>query len=134
MSQNRYRIVDRESLLWFGMGDKIEVLSSEASAHREGDWIDVEEREAGVFTVVRDSMTMRDLGPDWLSLRFRFWDDEVEDLDAGNSSGSECFGSSNHLRWNDVDLTPEEFHAPSIERLAEALTHVAVDAWNPEDV
>jgi hypothetical protein len=118
------------------MGNMIEMLSGEASAKQEGNWIEVEEKEPGVFAVVDDNMTVKD--GDWVTentaLGFSQWDDEVEDLDAGNSDESQCFGMSSHLKWQDVDLMPEEFRAPSIERLKEALNHVAICAWCPGDI
>jgi hypothetical protein len=114
----------------------IDTLSDKASAEQGGDWIEVEEREPGTFVVVDDSLTVKD-GDSMMAqtdLGFTEWNDEVEDLDAGWSDEASCFGMSNHLRWNDVDLTPDEFSAPSIERLIEALEHVVLCAWCPGDI
>jgi hypothetical protein len=41
---------------------------------------------------------------------------------------------SSHLRWKDVDMTPDRYAAPNVERLKEALTHVATCARRPGDV
>jgi hypothetical protein len=135
MHNNCHRIVLPYRGFGTSMENMIEVLSGEASAKLEGNWIDVEEREPGVFTVVDDNLTS---GSDWIvdpcNLGFSQWDDEVEDLDAGDSDESQCFGMSDHLRWNDVDLTPYEYRASSLERLSEALHHVAVCAWCPGDI
>jgi len=111
------------------LGEQLEVFSGEASAKQEGNWIEVEEKEPGVFAVMDDNMTVKGT-----ARGFSQWDGEVEDLDAGDSDESQCFGMSSHLKWQDVDLTPEEFCAPSIERLKEALDHVAICAWDPEDI
>ena len=98
-------------------------------------WVEVEEREPGVFTIVDDNMTDKD--EDWVSsctcLGFYRWDNEVIDLD-GSSDLAGCFGMSDHLRWKDVDLTPEEFRAPSLERLVEALGRVIMCAWCAGDI
>ena len=117
------------------MGNMIEVLSGEASAKLNGNWIKVEKISPGVFQIIEDNLTS---GSDWITdscaLGFCSWDDEVTDLDAGNSDESQCFCMSDHLRWNDVELTPRELRAPSIKRLKEALHHVAFCAWCPGDI
>jgi hypothetical protein len=92
----------------------------------EGDiWIEVEERAPGVFTVVDNNFTEgegdKTSGDE--DLVFLCWEDEVKDLD-GDSDEAQCFGMSYHLVWNDVDMTPDSFRAPSIERLLEALNLV----------
>lgn len=130
-----YRIFVRDG---FGgsLGNMIDALSADTSVEADCAWIIVEEREVGHFVVTDDSMT--DKNGDWIidavALGFAEWDAEVEDLDDGYSDESQCFGMSNHLRWNDVVLRPDEFHAPSIERLAEAITHVTMCAWCPGDI
>ena len=96
----------------------------------EKNWIEVEENEPGIYTVVDNNMT----DTDQTALGFAWWDDQVEDLDNGSSDESQCFGMSDHLRWHDVDLTPDEFRASSLERLKEALAHVEVCAWCPGDI
>ena len=118
------------------LGNMIQVLSGEASSKLEGNWIDVEERTPGVFTVVDENLTTKD--GDWIvddtSLGFSSWDEEVADLDAGNSDESQCFGMSDRLVWKDVELTPYEFRAPSVERLIESFNHVEICAWCPGDI
>ena len=117
------------------MGNMIEVLSGEASAKLEGNWIKVERISPGHYKIVDDNLTS---GSYWISdscaLGFCSWDNEVTDLDAGNSDESQCFGMSDHLVWNDVELTPEELRAPSIKRLRKALDHVTFCAWCPGDI
>jgi len=111
----------------------IQALSGEAAADPEGAWIEVQEASAGVFIVTDDNMT----DDDNTCLGFVAWDGEVEDLDCGSSDESQCFGMSDHLRWNDVDLRlmhVKEFRAPSISRLVEALSHVTLTAWDPYDI
>ena len=134
--EKRYRIELPNRGFGYSLGNMIEVLLGDAADKLNSNWIEVEEREPGVFAVVDDNMTVKD--GDWLSadtnLGFSEWDEEVEDLDGGYSDEGQCFGMSDHLRWQDVDLTPEEFHAPSIERVKEALNHVAVCAWCPGDI
>ncbi|MEK7546030.1 MAG: hypothetical protein AAB554_03040 [Patescibacteria group bacterium] len=114
----------------------IMALSGSAPAGSDDPWIVVERVAYGRYVVVDENLTCK--GGDWISdataLGFTAWDDEVEDLDAGNSDESQCFGMSAHLRWNDVNLTPDEFRAPSIERLLEALSHVTLCAWCPGDI
>lgn len=125
----------------FGMslGNMIELVFGDAQAKQKDNWIAVEERNPGIFTVVNDNMTVKN--GDWVTestaLGFSQWDNEVEDLDGADeysSDESQCFGMSNHLIWKDVDLKPYEFRAPSIERLKEALEHVAICAWCPGDI
>lgn len=136
MTGTRTRIDPLHRGFGMSMGNIIETLSGEAAAKQEGNWIEVEEKEPGVFSVVDDNMTVKN--GDWVTestaLGFSQWDGEVEDLDAGSSDESQCFDMSSHLKWQDVDLTPGEFRAPSIERLKEALSHVAICAWCPGDI
>jgi hypothetical protein len=101
------------------------------------DWIKVKEDPPGTFSVIDDNMTVK--GGDWITeataLGFSAWDAEMQDLDNGESDASQCFQMSEHLRYgDDVDLTPDEFKAPSIEALAVALDHVAICAWCPGDI
>jgi len=136
MTINRTRIDLPHRGFGMSMGNMIEMLSSGASAKQEGNWIEVEEKGPGVFAIADDNMTVKggDSVMEITALGFSQWDDEVEDLDAGNSDESQCFGMSSHLKWQDVDLPPEEFRAPSVERLKEALNHVAICAWCPGDI
>ncbi|MFA6536567.1 MAG: hypothetical protein WCT25_04035 [Candidatus Paceibacterota bacterium] len=105
--------------------------TGEASAYPKTKWwVKVEEQEPGSFVVVADNLTTdEDAG----SLGFSSWDHEVKDLDAGTSAGSEYFNMSDHLQWNDVDMTPEKFKAPTVERLKQALEHVHFCAWDQRD-
>ncbi|MBI3633427.1 MAG: hypothetical protein HY226_03995 [Candidatus Vogelbacteria bacterium] len=104
-------------------------------AENAGEWIEVEKVRKGVYRMVADSMTVEGDGNYHnTNLGIREWDEEVVDLDNGRSDGSQCFGISEHLRWNDVDFTTEEFRAPSIKRLLEALSHVTFTAWCPGDI
>ena len=116
------------------LGHRIDLLSGEAFAKQEGNWIEVEEKEPSVFAVVDDNMTVKggNRVSDETYLGFTHWDDEVEDLDGDGNA--QCIGISSHLKWKDVDLTPEEFRAPSVERLKEALNHVAICAWCHGDI
>lgn len=103
------------------------------------EWIEVEKKRPGVFTVVDDSMTddsmtMESDTAERANLGFSSWDEEVEDLDNGWSDESQCFGISSHLRWREVDLTPKEFRTPSIKRLKEALSHVTLVTWCPREI
>jgi hypothetical protein len=100
---------------------------------QEGNWIEVEEKKPGIFTVMDDNITVKDGDrvTEDVTLGFSEWDDEVEDLD-GDEDSQMC-NISEHLKWQDVDLTPEEYHAPSIERLKEALSHVTICAFCPGD-
>ncbi|MDB5194185.1 MAG: hypothetical protein JWN50_199 [Parcubacteria group bacterium] len=97
-----------------------------------GEWIEVEEMSQGVFTIIGDGMT-----GEYLTLGIWLWDDEVEDLDAGNSDESQCFGMSDHLKWGDVEFDlclMMEIRASSLDQLKEALKHVVFCAWDPEDI
>ena len=124
----------------FGMslGNMIDLVFGDAEAKLEDNWIEVEEYKPSVFKVVDNNMTENG---NWVTeataLGFSQWDDEVQDIDGVEdypSDESQCFGMSNHLQWKDVDLMPYVFCAPSIERLKEALTHVAICAWCPGDI
>ena len=119
----------------FSIGNMIDSLSDNTSAESESAWITVKKVSPGVYQIVDNSMTTGDSGlTDCCALGFCYWDDEVQDIDAGNSDESQCFEMSDHLRWNDVDITPEGFKAPSINRLREALKHVGFCAWCPGDI
>lgn len=107
-------------------GNMIDALSG--ARQEERSWIMVEERDEGVFTVVGHNFTGSNT-----EISFRAWDDEVSDLD-GQSDAAQCFGMSNHLRWNDVHMEPRCFHAPSLRMLEEALKHVTFCAFDPGDI
>jgi DNA repair ATPase RecN len=101
-----------------------------------GGSITVEETEPGIFTIVDDSITVKDGDPmaDETNICFRSWDDSVQDLDNGDSDISQCFGMSDHLQWEDVELTESEIRAPSLNRLKEALQHVEIISYCPGDI
>lgn len=133
---NKTRIAIPQRGYGMSLGNMIDIISGEAASNMEGNWIEVEERIPHIFTVVGDNMTVKD--GDWITestnLGFSSWDDEVTDLDKGQSDESQCFGMSDCLIWNEVYLTPYEFRVWSIERLIEALNHVAICAWCPGDI
>ncbi|OGY24314.1 MAG: hypothetical protein A2172_00405 [Candidatus Woykebacteria bacterium RBG_13_40_15] len=114
----------------------LDIPRVEESASREkGPYqMDVVEKEPGVFRVLRETLTNEEQ-PDFA---FSKWDDDVEDLDAKagdfRSDISQLSGMSNHLRMGEVDLTPREYHAPSIDLLKEALTHVEFGTFDPGDI
>jgi len=113
----------------------IQSLLDDASAESEEAWIKVKEVSPGIFEIVDNSLTSGDSRiSDPCELGLMGWDDEVQDLDAGQSDESQCFKMSVHLRWKDVDITPDELRASSVERLKEALSHVAFGAWCPGDL
>lgn len=99
------------------------------------EWLEVEEYATGHYMVVGENITQKTETPErGLALGFTKWDNEVEDLDNGRSGGSSCFGISDHLKWNDVELTITEFKAASFGRLLEALEHVTIEPWCPDDI
>jgi hypothetical protein len=116
------------------MAHLLEMLRS-IRAEKES-WIEVRETQTGVFSIVGDNMTNRNGNSitDITELGFIEWDNEVTDLDKGQSDESQCFGMSEKLKWRDVELTPTEIRAPSLELLKEALTHVIICAWCPGDI
>ena len=70
------------------MKNMVQVLSGEAEALAErSNWIEVVEKEPGVFEVTDNNLTVKD--GDWITeataLGFSQWDEEVEDLDNGSS-------------------------------------------------
>jgi len=146
MTNNQFRI----SIPHCGIGPMSNMVQF-IFGQTEDNWILVEEREPHVFTVVDENLTSRyyDHDEEWyyddyyddevddypytkhIILGFSQWDEEVEDLDTGFSEEAQRYGMSCRLIWQDVYLTPYEFRASSVERLAEALTHVAICAWCP---
>ena len=130
-SKNRYKIyIDRG--YGMSMGNMLDVIGGKVEV--KGNWIEVEKKHHS-FRVVDDNMTVKK--GNWVTentdLGFSWWDKEVTDLD-GNSDESQCFGMSSKLKWNEVIMEPTRFHAPSIERLCEALEHVNICAWCPGDI
>jgi hypothetical protein len=118
------------------MGNMLEVLSGEAHEKQEGNWIEVEETTPGNYDIVNDNMTVKDGDGivENVALGFMGWDDEVEDLDNGQSDESQCFGMSDYLRWETVILAPDHIEAFSINRIKEALKHITIGAWCPGDI
>lgn len=100
---------------------------------QDGKWIEVEQNRR-VFKIVDENMTEKGEFADRIALGFMSWDKEVVDLDNDQSDASQCFGISMHLKWNEVDMSTDEFKASSIERLKEALKHVEMGAWCPDDI
>lgn len=102
---------------------------------REGGTITVEETEPGTFEIVDNSLTQK--GGDWrvanTALAFKEWDDDVENIDRGGDA-QVLLGLSESLRWKDVELTSFEIHAPSLDRLKEALEHVTLCAYCSGDL
>ncbi|MDO8600421.1 MAG: hypothetical protein Q7R73_02245 [bacterium] len=104
---------------------------------RGGKQIVVERKKKNVFVVVDDNFTAKNgnrLG-DKILRCFEKWDSEVEDLDRGFSDTASCFkGSSEHLKWQDVDLTPNKFVTSTLKKLKEAFSHVTLAAYCPGDL
>ena len=113
---------------------KLAVNRASDSSTLSHNWVEVQKVSSGIYKVADYRLTGNVDPYGNNALGFREWDHEVEDLDAGNSDGSSCFDISNHLRWNDVDLTPGEFRATSLRRLKEALTHVTFCVWDQDEI
>ncbi|HEU5121983.1 MAG TPA: hypothetical protein VFT59_03985 [Candidatus Saccharimonadales bacterium] len=97
------------------------------------EWIKVEEVRPGAYKIIANSMTEADDGYARYALCFTDWDDEVENCDDFYELSG--FHMSDHLKWNDVEMSIyEECHASSVERLQEALDHVSFYAYCPEDL
>jgi len=94
-------------------------------------WIVVETSEFGLYWITAHSVSgrygARLHDEDWFG--YCCWDEEVVDLDAGNSDESDCLGISLHLEWKEVTLTNDRIYAPNLERLKEALQHVTPCAY-----
>ena len=97
-------------------------------------WIEMSAEQNQVFRILNDSLRQNALGYGKEYLVFSRWDSEVENLDSESDPAS-CWRMSMHLRWEGVDLNldEEEFRAPNLERLKEALAHVAISSWNSCD-
>jgi hypothetical protein len=89
-----------------------------------GAWIEVERTEEPsvvyasphpTYTIVNDNLR----GPD-TALGLYQWGDSSE----VENRNSDVFGSSEHLDWQDIQITPRWIRAPSIKRLREAVKHV----------
>ncbi len=103
---------------------------------KSGGSITVEETEPGVFKIVGDSITKKFGDPiiDVTHIGFGEWDESILDLDNNYSDISQCFGMSEHLQWEDVELTVDEIKAPSLNRLKEALQHIEIAPYCPGDI
>lgn len=106
---------------------------------QQGHWFEVVwSEDSGAFMLVDENLTNKEDRSRWpadkTALAFYKWDEQVVDLDDGFSDEGSCFGMSNHVLWNDVNLTPTIYRAPSIERLKEAFTHVTFCAWCSGDI
>ena len=103
---------------------------------KDNESIVVKEMEPGVFKIVDNSITKKDehqmAGETFIG--FGEWDDEVVDLDS-RSSDARYFDMSEHLRWEDVEfIGDDEIKAPSLDRLKQALQHIKILPYNPEDM
>jgi hypothetical protein len=93
------------------------------------------------FTIVDVTDVVEHIGDPWIrktAIGFAHWDADVDNFDDPESifasDASMCFGMSELLRWNDVELTPKVCRALTIDRLREAFKHVYVCAWCPLDI
>jgi len=57
-----------------------------------------------------------------------------EDLDAGTSDQSQCFGISSKVRYLDVIITPGKIEAKSVREIKEAVKHLRFVAWCLGDI
>lgn len=97
----------------------------------DNEWIEVRRTGDDVYELTANSIVRPLQGR--TGLAFRSWDNEVTNVDNGWSDVA-LFLMSDHLRWNEVDLTPERFQASSFNRLVEALGHVTFGCYDPGDV
>jgi len=95
----------------------------------------VVEISKGEFEVVDYTISKENSGlfGDFHEYAFGDWDSSVVNMDTETDQFL-VLGRSQHLRWNDVDLTPMMFRAPSFKRLKEALQHVQFSTYNSNDV
>ena len=111
-----------------------------ATTKFEEGWITVVESSvAGVYDVVGSSLTGGDAWDDSDSLGLAAWDEDVEDTDRGESDGVVyCDTASTDLQWDDVRFQvlggSMWVTAPSVERIAEALEHVAFKPFDAANV
>ncbi len=139
------------------MSDNQSLLSLSEQAPeigKEGGWIDVKERSPGEFVITGTNITNEKLK----LLAFASGDGETSDIDGaftpediegmkddGDSpeeieemkamkSDEQALGMSARVQWNEVILTPKIIHAPSLDRLREALSHVVFTAWRARDL
>lgn len=121
------------------LSNSIGVLTG--SYRRSGGWIRIalSDPPTRVYPIVGHSF-YREYCPD---LGYRGWDEEVENLDAWDDEAEEwgwhsdafdCFGISEHVRWEDVHFYPDRIEAPSLWRIVEALAHVKFVGWDRSDI
>ncbi len=110
------------------LGNKIDRLSQSTNSF-EDNWIEVEKVKRGHYKVTADSMTNK-MQPE---LGFSDWDSDVGHLDPDSDDWT-CCEIASHLKWDDVDLTPEIILAPSLTKLKQALSRVRFTAWDPGDL
>ncbi len=89
-------------------------------------WLMLEETSSGTFKILASS-----IDTDY-ELVFSKWDESVEDLN--ELSDYAFFGLSERLKWKDVELTPKEIKAPSLDRAIEALQHLQIASHDPADI
>ena len=94
-------------------------------------WIEVSQFADGVFVVTADNIISP--CPMGLVLGYSGWDEEVENMYDEYEIWT-ILHASDHVRWKDVHMWGHEFHAPSIERLVEALSHVTFTPVCPGDI
>ena len=105
-------------------------------------WIEVEEEKPGTFVVVGQNITEE---PDNWCLGIYQGSEEVENLDTDSQRSWK--GVSERLKWNEVEFfyyetgdepqswgDPLKIKTPSLERLKEALLHIAFCGWDPMDL
>ncbi|HEU0050903.1 MAG TPA: hypothetical protein VFQ60_02485 [Patescibacteria group bacterium] len=107
-------------------------------------WIEVEEIKPGLYEIVGNSLTRpREWDERDTDLGLSQWDDEVRNLDT-ESESFDCYGISAHLAWDEVEIffprgsgnlnTPWQIKAPSVERIRQALNHIAFCVWHYQDI
>jgi len=101
-------------------------------------WIEVKYLRRGQYAITASNLLRDD---DALCLSASVWDKEIS-LGEHNGDGYDCFGLGEHVIWQDVSLDFNEadnakfgtISAPNIRRIREALKHMAICAWDPQDI
>jgi len=96
----------------------------ESIVSNQAGWIDVEKVGAKKFKIVECSFKQPKE-----HLGYILWDEEVNDLDDGETPQSRNMGISSHLQWQDVIFKDDLVYAASLEDIAKALTHTNLTAW-----
>lgn len=101
---------------------------------KSGNSIEVEEITPGLFRVV-DFNIVKNRFDDYLatSRGFLLWDNEVVNLEE-ESDTYQVLGVAENLKWNDVELTPYEIKAPTLDRLKQALNHLDITLFCKDDI